>query len=122
MVYKSTYIPREYMQRARKSNTVLKFFSRYLLPEVRGRIACGHCTHRELGRDYLDHALHPAPTIYTYHSYIGALRCRKVGADLEEEKERKLDEERRLAVIEICRIVNENLRPFYFSVFAPKQS
>ena len=34
--------------------------------EVRGRIACGHRPHRELGRDYLDHACIQPPTGCSY--------------------------------------------------------
>ena len=37
--------------------------------EVWGWIDCGHRPHRELGRDYLDHApMHPAPTVLYLHS------------------------------------------------------
>ena len=38
--------------------------------EVRGQFACGRRPHRELGRDYLDHAgMHPAPM------FGGAIGC-----------------------------------------------
>ena len=32
--------------------------------EVQGRIACGHCPHRALGRDYLDHACIQPPCLH----------------------------------------------------------
>ena len=32
--------------------------------EVWGRIACGHCLHRELGRGYLDHTCIQPPCLY----------------------------------------------------------
>ena len=61
LFYLLVFFPTRY-----KPESLLYTFDSFLQRErkVRGRIACGHCPHRELGRDYLDHACIQPPFLH----------------------------------------------------------